>query len=190
MINFYLFLSLSSYPDAPKEKLKNLYQPYLVNNTNQQNGYDMDNLDATAVRKSKSATSSKSQLSLPFDRLIIPFYLPNFDIENNLEQIQNKLIAEASNASNLAFQIGLKTELANYAPKIAQKYEFPWGLVTGLFERFTTSCFIYSDLYRKMHFKNLILAFTEDNTIGYTKKLKTKKNLINQTNILFVYLEL
>ena len=150
----------------PKEKLKALYGPYMAtNNSQDSNRYEPDDSVYSAYGHSKSAASSISQSQVPFERIIVPYYLPNFDLDNQLKQVQARLASEATNAANIALSVGLKNTPPAHLAKISQKYEFPWGLVTGLFEKFTTSCLLKSELNKKLHYKNLLQAYNEDNTL-------------------------
>ena len=56
----------------------------------------------------------------------------------------------------------------NFFPKLAQKYVFPWGktLISSIFQNFTVSCLLNSDLYYKAHYKDLVYTFNEENTVG------------------------
>lgn len=184
------FHFLIGYPDESKERLKSIYAPYLANkgSSSTQQSFDFDEPQQQQQQQSRQSSAS----AIVYERMIIPHYLPTLDLDYQLKEIQENLLAETNRALEAALACGLKTETGQFAAKISQRYEFPWGLVSGLFERFATSCIITSDFYAKIHYKNLLLAYNEDNTIGFvaSKRKTILYDLIHNHITIFFYLYL
>lgn len=147
------------YPDTTKEKLKLLFMSKEIKK---------ENLD-TYWSKDSEGIYDLAQLSFTstkFTNIIVPLFLPSFNHTNELNKIREGLILESNLAIQSAIDKRIKKEKTLLGPKLAHKYIFPWNLMPGLFEKFTTFCILNSDLYYKYHFKNFVLAYNESRTLG------------------------
>jgi hypothetical protein len=98
-----------------------------------------------------------------FDCIMVPFYMPLLNNEEKLNEIRNVLRTSAATVGAAVLNSnGGKLLL----PRVCIKYSFPWGMMAGLFERFTVNCIINTELYYKMHWKDAVYAYNEQNTIG------------------------
>ena len=146
------------YPDLPKEKLKLLFNAFEINK---------ENVDTFRTCEKSMLDMSQLQFtSTKFTNTIIPFYLPNIQNITDINKLRNDLINKSKNAVTVALKIKLKKEKTRLLIKLKHKYVFPWGLMPGIFEKFTTNCILYSELDFKLHYRNCVLAYNETNTIG------------------------
>ena len=152
MFMFYFNLG---YPHLSKEKLKQIFEPCI----------ERDRNDLNKIHSHDSVTHEYPKTILPFDSIIVPFYLPNIKDKSEISRIKQTLASECRNNSDKAVKLKLRKEKARLCPHIAHKYTFPWGLSSGIFEKFSTSCIINSSLYYKVHYKNFIHAANEENDI-------------------------
>ncbi len=100
-----------------------------------------------------------------FTQMVIPFYLPLSDTKL-IAQLRAELIEQTKKAITFAIKHKLKSEIPKHFSKLAQKYTFPWGLKAGIFERFSNTLILNTELYFKSHYKNMFQAFNEENSIG------------------------
>ena len=121
-------------------------------------------LTARSVNNVTQREGSESESAeILFDCIMIPFYMPRIRNEDRLIEISNTLTELATNLANIVFEANGGRLIL---PRICLKYSFPWGTMPGLFERFTVNCIITTDLYYKMHWKDAVYAYNEQNTIG------------------------
>ena len=183
------------YPQVPKSKMKNVFYYYSdllkPSKSSSKNGSMKQHLlNRSASHSAKSNTSrSQSKISnheelqtarsanigtartefasdVPeylFDCIMIPFYMPYIKNEEKLVEIGNTLTEFATNVAKTVLEANGGKFIV---PRICLKYTFPWGIISGLFERFTVNCIINTDLYYKMHWKDAVYAYNEKNTIG------------------------
>ena len=159
-IIFSIFFNIG-YPKITKEKLKQIYNSF-NNNNNNNNKYQSNSFNSI---KSIDNNNNNNKI-INFNKMIFPFYLPSYKNKNELNEIKLKLISECSIAKQFAIESKLKKDNYHLKSIISQKYSFKWDLINGIFDIFSTKCLINSDLYYKIHLKNLILAYNEENSIG------------------------
>ena len=112
------------------------------------------------------ATNAAATSSI-FDVLVVPHYLPVLDNASEaITATRLQLKQDCSRLQSIALSSKFKQSIPALVPRISHVYTFPWGLVAGIFERFSANCVINSDLYYKTHFKDFILAYNEDNSVG------------------------
>jgi hypothetical protein len=184
------------YPQVPKSKMKTVFHYYSnllepSNNKSSNKNGSSSHLLKRSVSRSTKINSSRSQSKISsyeeqqigrssniataradftsdvpeysFDCIMIPFYMPCIKNEEKLTEISNTLTELATNVAKTVFEAnGGKLIL----PRISLKYVFPWGTTAGLFERFTVNCIINTEVYYKMHWKDAVYAYNEENTIG------------------------
>jgi len=147
------------YPDLSKEKLKLLF----INKE-----ITKENIDTFRTVDSQSFFdfSQLSFTSTKFTHLIVPFYLPCLNDLFEINKIRDGLVLECQAAADYALLKHFKKEKSPHLAKLVHKYVFPWGMMPGIFDKFSTYCLINSELHYKHHYKNFILAFNESKTIG------------------------
>ncbi len=143
------------YPQLSKDKLRILFEPYLMNDKSEQNKYLSHETTVTTIAKP----------TLTFNSIIITFYLPNLKDKNEIEKLKQTLKTECKNNSDQAVSLKFRKEKTRLTPHISQKYTFPWGLITGIFDKFSANCIINSSLYYKVHYRNFIHACNEEDDI-------------------------
>lgn len=149
-----------AYPVICKDKLK-----ILVHHSTSVGGA------GRSQRKSiHSAFQEFDSILAQINEIVVPFYLPLIDDSTPIEKARSRLRHEWSQAVSTAVHAGLKNKIPKLVSNIAHKYTFQWGLMPGIFERFSVNCLFNSDLYYTSHYKNFIYAHNEDNTIGYVLK--------------------
>ena len=142
------------YPQLPKDKLVELFQTY-VSDKNDLNRYPTHEADHSNVVKP----------AMTYTTIVIPFYLPNLKDKGELVRVKQQLQSDCMANGLQAIQLKLRKERTKLCAKISQKYTFPWGLIPGVFDKFSTNCIINSSLYYKVHYKNFIHAANDDNDI-------------------------
>lgn len=135
-----------AYPSMPKDRFKQLYHSY-------------------AKKKQLEPVESEFLLE-QFNSFVLPFYLPFLNDDKLISRTRAKLVADSNRAVRKVVDLNIKKSQPRLVCRIAQKYSFPWGLLPGVFEKFTVNCFINSDLYYVSHYRNFIHACNEENTIG------------------------
>ncbi|CAF0772659.1 unnamed protein product [Brachionus calyciflorus] len=157
------------YPAVSKEKIK-----ILMNNNKSDFEQTMNDSIYSSFYINPITQSYKNEV-VNFNSIIVPFYLPYLSEQAYLSKIRKSLQTECINAAKNVVNIGIKKSKPLFMSRISQKYTFPWGLMCGIFEKFSVNCILNSDLYYKNHFKNFIYGYNEDNSIGviiYTNALK------------------
>lgn len=153
---FHLF-----YPNVSREKLKILFSTIKT---------DFEQTINESIYSSfyvSPATKNLKQETVNFSSVIVPFYLPYISEKTHLFKLRRHLQNECSNAIKNALSAGIKNSSPVFMPRISQKYTFPWTLKPGVFEKFSVNCLLNSDLYYKNHYKNVILGYNEENSVGY-----------------------
>lgn len=148
------------YPVLSKEKLKIVYNS---------NKSDFEHTMTESIYSSFYAnpmTQSFKHEAVNFGSICVPFYLPYLSELTHFYKIRRNLQTECNNATKSAMAHGIKKSKPDFMSRISQKYNFPWGLMPGIFEKFSVNCILNSDLYYKTHYKNLIHGYSEDNSIG------------------------
>lgn len=130
------------YPEMTKDKMKILY-------------------------KEKLSEEELAEAKPTFTQMIIPFYLPMAKDKTILTQLRTELRDQCSKAIASAVKLKLKKETPKLLSKLSHQYSFPWGIKSGIFERFSTHLLLNTELCYKQHYKNLIQAYNEENSIGY-----------------------
>lgn len=158
------------YPNLSKEKLKMLFQAY-SNKESEANlndsVYSSFVLNTNRSNTGSVNTTNNQKLNLiNFNSVIVPFYLPVLNDPSTVLKIKTDLETDCANSISLAVSLGIKKTKPTCLSRISQKYSFPWGLMSGVFEKFSVNCIINSDLYYKCHYKNFIYAYNEENSIG------------------------
>ena len=152
---FHLF-----YPNVSREKLKILFSSIKT---------DFEQTINESIYSSfyvNPATQNLKQEPVNFNALIVPFYLPYLSEKANLFKLRRHFQNECSNAVKNASAAGIKSSNPVFMSRISQKYTFPWNLKSGIFEKFSVNCLLNSDLYYKNHYKNVILGYNEENSVG------------------------
>ena len=144
-----------AYPQLSKDKLRILFEPYLMNDKSDHNKYITPDSTVTTVPKPV----------LTFSSIIIPFFLPNLKDKNEITKLKQALVTECKKNSDQAISLKLRKEKSRLSPHVSQKYSFPWGLISGIFDKFSANCIINSSLYYKVHCRNFIHASNEENDI-------------------------
>ena len=146
-----------AYPVIGKDKLKILISSASTSMSS----------SSQSKRKSQSSQEVENLLGL-INEIIVPTYLSPVSGGANaaIERARNKFRHEWTQAVNMAIQNQIKKSPPTLVSKIVQRYTFQWGLMLGVFEKFSVSCLFNSELYYLSHYKDLILAYNEDNTIG------------------------
>ena len=98
--------------------------------------------------------------------MIVPFYLPPLNDLFEVNKIREGLVQECQAAAEYALLKNFKKEKSTHLARLVHKYVFPWGILPGIFDKFSTCCLLNSDLQYKYHYKNFILAYNESKTIG------------------------
>lgn len=129
------------YPELPKDKLKALYN-YKV--------------EDDVVNEPKPT----------FTQMILPFYLPKLDDSTKFDKIRGDLKDTCRKAIANAVKLKLKHEVPKLLSKLSQKYTLPWGLKSGIFERFSNILLLSTELHFKTHLKNFLEAYNDDSSIG------------------------
>lgn len=114
----------------------------------------------------QSSVETMEQMLSQINEIVVPFYLPVLEDESQILKSKFKLRNEWSQAVGMAVGYKLKKAKPTLVSKIAQKYTFQWGLLPGVFEKFSVNCFFNSDLYFISHYRNFIYAYNEENTVG------------------------
>lgn len=147
------------YPDLSKEKLRLLFCAREVTKENMESFRTLES--ASIVEMSElSFTSTK------FTQVVVPFYLPEMTDVYELNKVRDGMALQNRTAVDFALTQNIKREKPIYLGRIAHRYVFPWGLMAGVFEKFSVNCVINSDICYKYHYKNFIQAYSEDNTVG------------------------
>jgi hypothetical protein len=167
----------------PGDNLNKLQRKFSVNTT----GAYKNNLrrkfsTASTQRESNTSRISVNSLRINFDYpdeeherttsgecefkcIVVPRYLPRVKNSQKLDELRNEMSLAAMNTAKLIALSNPQTN-TSIVPGIALKYTFPWNLMDGIFERFSVSCIINTMLYYKSHWRDLIHAYDEQNTIG------------------------
>jgi hypothetical protein len=98
--------------------------------------------------------------------------LPKLEEEAELANTRYSLATMCSAAASESVSLKLKNEKPAFLARISKKYAFPWGVMSGIFEKFSVNLIINSDIYYKVHYKNFIYALSEENDVGLVLKLK------------------
>ena len=150
---------------ASKDKLRTLFHAYSSNILSDSSKYNSDTSSYNWKPHSTHAPSIiNSQMN--FNTVIVPFFLPYLHDSAIILNDKLKLINQCTEAVNNAVSLKLKRYRPASLPKIALKYSFPWGLISGIFERFSSHCVINSELYYKTHYRDYIYAMNEENSIA------------------------
>lgn len=124
--------------------------------------------------------SQQENEKVTFNCIMIPYYMPSIKKEEKLNEIRTTLKVAATNIALAINNLNPDKENKKLkVPCVCLKYSFPWGLIPGLFERFTVQCIINTDLYYKMHWKNAVYAYNEQNTIGYEYFVIIKLSIVS-----------
>lgn len=168
------------YPTLPKDKLKTLFQ-----NSNEN----------SILNKFKSSESGFSHLNMSsskvlytFNSIIVPFFLPKLQDEAELANTRYSLATMCSAAAAESVSLKIKKERPRLLARISKKYSFPWGLLSGIFEKFSVNLIINSDIYYKVHYKNFIYALSEENDVGLVNKNIILFMLDFSLNVYFLFL--
>jgi hypothetical protein len=154
------------YPSfASKDKLRTLFHMYSSNNKSESSKYNSDTSSFNWKSHSIHVPSIlNSQIN--FSNVIIPFYLPYLHDSGIILSDRFKLVNQCTAAVNNAVSLRIKKFKPTSLPKISLKYAFPWGLISGIFERFSSYCMINSELFYKSHYRDYIYAINEESSIG------------------------
>lgn len=155
-----------AYPVIGKEKLKTL----------------IVHLSTPQSKAKKEAIAEAENALTQINEIVVPFYLPLLhDITNSnneevttsgetsvlVEKTRGKLRHEWTQAVHKAVSTWqLKKAVPRLVSKIVQRFTFQWGLLPGVFEKFSVNCLFNSDLYYVNHYRNFIFGYNEDNTVG------------------------
>jgi Leucine-rich repeat (LRR) protein len=147
------------YPELSKDKMRLLFNAKEVRK---------ENMESIRTFESPSVyeISQLSFTSTKFTQVVVPFYLPCMTDIYELNKVRDGMALESRLSVDFALRKQIKKEKPLFLARLAHKYVFPWGLMPGVFEKFSCDCIINSELYYKYHFKNFIQAYNEHNTIG------------------------
>lgn len=161
LILFFDFFMLG-YPLLPKDKLKQLWHFYYK--MAESAFYEDSFLDLDKMGGAESASFVNHQIT--FDQIVIPNYLPVVPDDTQLNKANTELRRQCELLPTILTR--LDAEYMNTLFRISQRYQFKSfsSSLDGLFETFSVNCLTNTDLYYKLHARNFIQAYNEENTIG------------------------